>query len=38
VVETQFEIRKINRETIDIGFPALPHDITRRLPITGMDR
>lgn len=38
VVETRFQIRKINRESIDIGFTELPHDITRRLPITGMDR
>lgn len=38
VVEARFQIRKINRESIDIGFTELPHDITRRLPITGMDR
>lgn len=39
VVEGKFQIRKINRESIDIGFTdPVPHEITRRLPITGMDR
>jgi hypothetical protein len=33
VVDGRFRIHKINRESVDISFPGLPPEITRRLPI-----
>lgn len=33
VVDSRFIVRKINLESVDIGFVGLPPEITRRLPI-----
>jgi hypothetical protein len=33
VVDGRFRIHKINRESVDISFPGLPPEITRRIPI-----
>ncbi len=33
VVDGRFRIHKINRESVDIAFPGLPPEITRRIPI-----
>jgi hypothetical protein len=33
VVDARFRIQKINRESVDISFPSLPPEITRRIPI-----
>ena len=33
VVDGRFKIHKINRESVDISFPGLPPEITRRIPI-----
>jgi hypothetical protein len=33
VVDVRFRIQKINRESVDISFPGLPPEITRRIPI-----
>jgi hypothetical protein len=33
VLDNRFVVRKINLESVDIGFVALPPEITRRLPI-----
>ncbi len=33
VVDGRFRIHKINRESVDFSFPALPPEITRRIPI-----
>ena len=33
VVDGRFKIQKINRESVDISFPGLPSEITRRIPI-----
>jgi hypothetical protein len=33
VVDGRFRIQKINRESVDISFPGLPPEITRRIPI-----
>lgn len=33
VVDNRFIVRKVNRESVDLGFVGLPPEITRRLPI-----
>jgi hypothetical protein len=33
VVDKRFRIQRINRESVDISFPELPSEITRRIPI-----
>jgi hypothetical protein len=33
VVDGRFRIHRINRESVDISFPGLPPEITRRIPI-----
>ncbi len=33
VVDGRFRIQRINRESVDISFPGLPPEITRRIPI-----
>ena len=33
VVDGRFRVHKINRESVDISFPGLPPEITRRIPI-----
>ncbi|MBK9064907.1 MAG: hypothetical protein IPL89_17230 [Acidobacteria bacterium] len=37
VIDNRFKVLKINRESVDFGFPDLPKSITTRLPVQGAE-
>jgi hypothetical protein len=37
VIDNRFKVLKINRESVDFGFPDLPKSITSRLPVQGAE-